>query len=391
MFIYFFFFVWVLLFVVNPKLQKNKQMRNIMFFCVGLFLCTSYMAGADWRNYEPSFERIAKGASNVDDRNVEYGYLIISSLFAKIGIDFWYFFIGVKLCCYYFIIRTIKRYTNGRFGWAFLFFYSYLALFYFIDCPFRNLIAATIFLFALDALISKKWKRFCLFVIISSSIHISTLFFVPFILIISFKESPLSKYLFVSVFVGLYLVFFFLIQMDLLLYLQIAFESVLGDMKNINYLIQQGRTFSVGMIVITIFFLYVIYSIDTQKLSSKEIKLYNFSILYLVFYISGYFIPISGRFSMFGYMPFICVLSLGVNQLLEKQKNLISVFACFLFVVFLGNAIRNNISKDYRYIPYTSYLQYLFQEKPSYNERANYNMVKSPYKDNEDAVFELRE
>ena len=163
----------------------------------------------------------------------------------------------------------------------------------------------------------------------------------------------------------------------------------LGDMKNLNYLYQMGNTFSIGMIFITVFYWIIVSSFDTNLLSQNKAQLYNTSILYYAFYISMYFIPMMNRLTLYGFMPFICTLSIGINTLKGKNKK-VAIIAVSLFVVFLGNAMLNNITKDYRFVPYSSYIQYFGREKPSYYERSIYNHVHSPYKDKDDKVIEYR-
>ena len=174
--IYFFFFIWILLHAIFPNLQNKKISRDALFVCLGLFLCTGYMVGSDWRNYEYYY-----GRTNEDEHLiVETGYYLVTQLFSWLGVSFWHFYILTKIFCYVTIIKFIRKYTKGNYAWALLFFYSYLSLYYFIDCPFRNLIAASIFLYAIDAVFEKKWIRFVVVSLIAASFHISVLFFIPF-------------------------------------------------------------------------------------------------------------------------------------------------------------------------------------------------------------------
>lgn len=381
--IYFIFFIWILLFAIFPSWQKNKAARSILFVCLGLFLCTGYMVGSDWRSYEYYY-----GKSDPDIK-LEIGYYYITQILSWIGVQFWHFYILTKLFCYYTIIKFIQKYTKGHFAWALLFFYSYLSLYYFIDCPFRNLIAASVFLYAIDSLVNKKTKLFILYTLIAASFHLSVLFFAPLFYLLTLRKSAINKNVFVFLSIGIYILFAFLIQIDQLTSIQVFLEMILGDVKNLNYLLQQGANFSIGMVVITVFYWLVVYSIDTSILNNREAQFFNSSILYYVFYISMYFIPMMNRLSLYAFLPFICTLTLGINSLLHRNK-LIAIVAVVLFTLFLGNAIRNNVTKDYRFVPYSSYLEYIGRDKPSYQERDSYNMTHSPYKNNGDNVFEYR-
>lgn len=375
--IYFVFFVWILLFAVFPQLQKNKTARNLLFVCLGLFLCTGYMVGSDWRSYEYGYEH----QTLMGDRTeLEVGYRFVTYTLSRLGVEFWHFYILTKFFCYYVIIKFILKYTKGKFAWALLYFYSYLSLYYFIDCPFRNLIAASIFLYAMDSILMKDWKRFIILTLIASMFHMSVLLFAPFLFLLIRRDIIMNRRWFLYLAIGVYVLFAFLIQIDVLQNIQLFFEAVLGDMKNLDYLLEVGTNFSIGLVVITVFYLFIIFRADYSKISTKEVKLINCSLLYFLFYMIMYFIPMANRLSMFGFMPFICSIAICIDRLLVRKNKMIIV-VLGIFVLFLGHSVMNTITRDYRYVPHSSYIEYIGIDKPSYDERANYNMVNSPYKD----------
>lgn len=62
-------------------------------------------------------------------------------------------------------------------------------------------------------------------------------------------------------------------------------------------------------------------------------------------------------------------------------KNEMKLLIYSLFFIISVGTIYSTITGSYKYLPYSNYLEYIFVNKPDYNYRANYNFVKSPYKD----------
>jgi len=61
--------------------------------------------------------------------------------------------------------------------------------------------------------------------------------------------------------------------------------------------------------------------------------------------------------------------------------NLRSKIIYTLYLLLLAFVGSNRIYADFRYIPYSNYLEYVIKGYfPSYNERDNYNLKHSPYK-----------
>ena len=85
------------------------------------------------------------------------------------------------------------------------------------------------------------------------------------------------------------------------------------------------------------------------------------------------------RFAMF----FAAVYSLAVVYVMDNLKiESKKIYLTYLLAISILSCY-NSITKDYRYVPYSNYLEYMFQPKPSFEYRSTYNQINSPYKSEE--------
>ncbi len=371
MLLYFFFFFWILFYFVNPTSVLN---RKLLLFFLGLFLCTSYMAGSDWVNYELDYQFAIRNEI-IDDRK-EPGYYMFRSIFAKSGIDFWWFFISTKLVCFYIYMKFLLKYGSKNFAWGLLYMFSYVFLDLFINCPFRSLIAGSFMLVGINRLLQGKKLHFWVISLISMTFHYSMVIFAPITFFLcSIKQSFPKKIVLFSI-PAIYVFFFFFWRIGLAEKLLVYQVLLMGDSKSIYYLLEQGSVFSIGMWAVMLFYLWMVFGLNLERLSEKEKIIYNLSVLYMAFYVISFFIPIFTRLALYLTLPFGCFLSFGLANIRHNRMKNIATFAMTLF---LALSMKGALTRDERYVPYTSYLQYIGQEKPSYGERVNYNHRNSPY------------
>lgn len=338
------------------------------------------MTGSDWRQYEELYMN-AQSLSILNEVNKEKGFPLFFVACNKLGLSFWPVWIGIKFVCYYIMIKMLLRYTTKySFLWGILIFYAYFSLFYFIDNPMRNLMAATVYLFAYDSLISRKRNLYIIIVLLGSLLHASILFFLPVYFIYNEKRFLKNKTLIISLvyFYVVMVVFWYSNIREVVEQFLITVEG--EDFRGQRYLQQEGSLISVGFITMCSFFSLILYNRDVIKECSKNPNfLLLFSYIYIITYIMGFFIPILSRLSMFCFIPFIsafCIAMQGFKGVLRRILNI-------AVIVFMFATLTKNITRDYRYVPYSSYIEYIGIEKPSYMERVYYNMVHTPYKDYE--------
>src|SRR5690606_37526463 len=119
----------------------------------------------------------------------EPGFVMMMKVFSFVEVDFWWFFIILKLICFYLFLNRIKDYLPTNFFNGVGLFLSFFGLYLFIDCPLRNLIAVTIALYSIPYLINKNFKIFLLIVLIASLFHISSLVLIILYFVSSFNAS----------------------------------------------------------------------------------------------------------------------------------------------------------------------------------------------------------
>ena len=124
-------------------LKIKRTIENIALITIAFVICFGYTTGTDWQTYERFYYGLI---SNLDGK--EYGYILLQTIFHKLGVNFWIFHIGIKLIVFYLLIEFVRLFNINIF--LFLVFFLPDAGFYlFIDCPFRNLIAIGISLLAI--------------------------------------------------------------------------------------------------------------------------------------------------------------------------------------------------------------------------------------------------
>lgn len=341
-----------------------------------LFVCFGYMTGTDWRNYELSYQWINFDTFVSSIVFWEPGYIFLVSLFHVVNIGFWPFLITIKVVTFLSFCRFFKKYGKEKFFLIMTFFLSFYGYFFWIDNPLRNLCAFTIFLFAIDAICSNKRKVFFFATVLAILFHYSSIILLPMYWLShsKFKTGSLVIiYLIVTIiFLDINLIFRIV---DLLFGWFPIIQAKLYEYSSSV----DGKIFSLGYILHNIFFILILMS--RNKIESLQYG--NIIFLGAVFYIFifrlGLTFTVFMRFAMF----FAALYSLAVIHVLDNLKiESKKIYLTYLLVVSMLSCF-NSITKDYRYVPYSNYLEYIFKAKPSYEYRSSYNQTNSPYKSEE--------
>ena len=135
-----------------------------------------------------------------------------------------------------------------------------------------------------------------------------------------------------------------------------------------------GSLFSLGMIIQLVFFILLVWKRQVIERQQNGIFIFNFAMIYQLFYRIALTIELFSRFQLFTSV-FFCI---ALIMLLQAFKP----FSQRLYLVYLlciASVGTTKLFVDYRYIPYTNYILYRFQEQPSYEYRSQYNYMHSPY------------
>lgn len=353
---------------------------KILIMLLAVFFCFGYMTGSDWRQYEPHYEFISSPSSDLDFILFEPGYVAYSYIFGIIGIGFWPFFIFTKVLLFQLIVRSMKQMSFGTSQLFSLFFFLfYFGLFLFIDNPMRNLIAVVISLFAYKPLIERNFKSYLLIILMAMSFHASAALLLIFYWFYPIKISNRNL---IILYVVLTLIFTKVYQVLILYFGDLfAFMPFIG--RKMNYYFIEGEEFekvpswfSLGtMFQLLIFSVILIMRKDIEKIKYGHLIFWG-TISYLFLYRLGLLVDLLYRLQL--YFSILYSVCIGSILWMIKKRSLKQVFFCFL-ASYLFLVLIQTVTSSEKYIPYSNYLDYIFQRDLSFDKRSQYNINNSPY------------
>lgn len=357
---YIVFFLLVFMSIINP--QKNKY-KFLVGICFGLFLCGTYFNGSDWRHYELSYEYA--NLKNIYKSPYEIGYYIYMFIFKKIGLDFYIFFIGTKLFVFSMFYKLIKEYCDN-FYFGLCYFYTSISLYLFIDCPFRNLIAVGISLYAMRYFIEEKYVKYVLLLIFGAFFHKSILVCLSFLVI----RKPLLKINKYLLFVIVILLFVILTDQQIVIklfsYLPF-FKKKVG--AYIGGIFGAKKGLSLGNIEKIAVLWGIIFS---RKIFLKRyFFLYIGAILYFIAYKLGTSFQVLTRLATYVSIFYVIAMLKVIYQIKAYQRFLI----LFFLIVYQFFVLKKTLNEGYVYLPYTSYLTYIFRDKLPYEKRYEFHYI----------------
>ena len=355
---YLIFIILVTLAIINPK---NKGSKNIIGILLGLFICTTYFNGSDWRQYELAYEFVT--LDGILTTRYEKGYYLYMLLFKSLGINFYTFFIITKLFVFYIFNILIKKYSKNYYLGLCCFYVS-ISLYLFIDCPFRNLIAVGITLLGQKYLLENKYYKYIVVIIIASLFHKSALFCLGFILLQ--KVIKISE---IKLLILLLLIFIIFMNQEILLkffsklpYFETKIQNYIGGVFGEQKLITLGSVEKIIFISIII--------LRKKILLNKYRNILIGAILYFIAYRMGNTFQVLSR--LMTYMSIFYILGILFN--IDKLKKDLKYLVIIILLLYQGTVLIKTIQNQYIYLPYTTYLTYIFKEKPSYYERYYYHI-----------------
>lgn len=363
------------LFVGLVFYSTSEIYYNICIFYLMIFLCFGYMCGSDWRSYEMVYDELNTDSLPLYLMIMEPGYIIITYCFKMLGFDFWIYTILLKCILFLVSINIVNRYCNRDSRYFVLLFYvTWFAYYLYIDAPFRNSIAACIFLLSLPLLLKRKLILYLLVTLVAFSVHVTAIFMIPLYFCYNIKFS-LSKCIWIYVIVTI----LFLNQHFLLSIISSLFSwHPIIARKLVSYSEITVKTFTLGY-VYHLFFLTLFLcskSYIESKLPNGRL-VFNFSFFNFLLFRIGLTFLMANRFMLY-ISIFYCIALASFWALLNyKSKIVYSSFILFLSLFM----VTRYLSRDSRYVPYTNYLYYaLFDDKLPFEYRSSYNDNNSPYK-----------
>ena len=147
-----------------------------------------------------------------------------------------------------------------------------------------------------------------------------------------------------------------------------------------GYMQEEDTASKMSIIRFLIFFVFLLlasFNIDTIRIKVKYADfVLKLSFIYVFFFCIGNIHNIFFRFQFFLMIP-VCVL-ISYLCFYIRIRSIRYAFKIFV-ILFSFVYMQNLITRDSHYIPYSNYLEYMFTDKPTYNQRSNYNPTHSPY------------
>lgn len=372
-----YFLIIVLLFALSWS-RIPRQVSIGVLFLLMLFLCFGYMTGSDWRVYEDEYY----GEFSI--RMVEPGYMLLSNLFSRAGVNFWVFHILFKCLFFIVFIGFVSTYVNkqaeGKLHYNQLYcglmlWVASFGFYMLIDCPFRNVISCMIMIPAFTCLFQKRYVWYYILVLLAISFHYSAIvmLLLPVINVDNLSTKTLLVIYF-SVFAAMAIG---------------GTELILSMVSRVLPPVLQDRIlfyeeeyagasiFSVGLIPRLICLWGILkYRTRIVKQYAFGNKVVSYCYFYLILSLIYYVFPVLFRSALF-LAPFYI---LGIIYALGSMKSSLKIpVTVAWFIVALGVTF-STVRSPY-YVPYTNILFHCVTgDMHDYGYRDTYNLRMSPYK-----------
>lgn len=328
------------------------------------------MVGSDWRGYELDYYSVSLHEI-FDGLRGEPAYYVLGLVFRTLGLGYWEYAILVKLLGYYIFLYVFRQTSNNN-VWGLIYWLPNFALFLWIDHPARNFAAIIVFSLALYKIKEIGFLKYLLLCVLGATFHVTCLALIPLYFIRNLRP---RKYLILF----LCVVLFFLTTRFLSPYL----ESFLTPLNLYNRLESyvtddSANAASIGRLMLIL----SILALGSFNIERMRKRYANADFVLLMAYAYAFYFSMTNIHEMFFRLQYymivpFCVLigyvSCSLSKILRIGFKVVIISFSLFFLV-------NLTTRSYAYIPYSSYLEYIFKDKPSYNERDNYNYKYSPYR-----------
>lgn len=361
----------------NPILTKisNFFLIFIFFSVTGL----SYKIHNDMYVYQFLYEHM--NLSWIGKINLEPGYILTSVFFSNF-LSFPLFKMLVYAVCTILIYKGLIAFVSRKDA-AFIMALLYIiAPFYLIyESAFRQAITISIFIFSLQYLKEKKYIKYIVIILLAATFHISALLLL--ILPLFYKWHKRTFFFDIS-----------LISIIMVMGILPIFSSIIAIAINelakyiprlnsyTDTLINNNISFSLFLLlnVAIIISLIVLFYTKKNTATIEEKFIYTSSLIFFIIYFIGLHISIFYRILPYFYVFFGFAIILLFRRIPQTSFYFILKYAIVLVFIFKLNLpiiLKGNM-KDFRYIPYHSYIETVFYDIP-YEDTAQYLHMFSRY------------
>ena len=334
----------------------KKGAMFYLLFCAVLFIGLRYYTGADWNGYIHYFENVTW-----ENKTYGFGYKTLNIVCKMLFGNYYAVQFFSSLAFILSVYRFFKTHTHYIFTCIFLAVALYFSELFM--CQVRQSLAIAILLFGTDYLLSGKWARYVLIVILASLFHTTAIIMLcSFFLLIHISK---MGRVFLCL-VGFILIKFPAVPIAAVSFASHFFPGKIGTIAN-TYL--QSQIFNVGGEISSglVFFSRQILMLVVFIFYKPKTKLDNFILNALTLYmilldcslsffmftrVAHYF----GFYAILGYSRFLDIHFLRYNKSIYSLA--ILLFLSFFFIPFAKSRLDSGINringrpKQYAYIPY---------------------------------------
>lgn len=329
----------IILTVLALIFKKSKIVTVLLFILMWILFGWNYWNG-DYDMYERNYK---ESIFALFEKTYETGYVLLNILFNSFQCSFQEFFMTMSGISLLLLLRFVLKYSLYPALFSVIFLWIFLPLDYVL---LRNFIAFSIVLQGICSLIDNvkyKYLKFILFVLLASTIHSSSIFYL-LILVIAARDTELKFQVILAVAVGITM--FYATFGKLILY---NFLEDFGRGRGEFYQTNLVTFFSLflAQLLCTNFIVYAYSQIKAEKKTfiNSNFYLLFFNINLIFFFLIVLYYDFSIFVRLFRHISIInCILITNILYHLNKNKNeelivpklLINVFFVLYLFFFLA-------------------------------------------------------
>lgn len=326
-------------FAYLSRFKSCKYGLEFAFFILVIFMGVRYEFGNDYAAYMRMFYENTSGnlvfhsyfIDILSSENSEFGWMFINMLFKPFG----FFTMVFVITCfeYYVLYKLIKKYVSPRWYWFAIFLFTFNSgLMLTGGSMMRQYLAMTILLLSINYLIEGKLIKYIACILISSTIHTSSLFLIPFYWIRLIPQT-ISNRSFVAMVISAFTYhkiasYLFVILISYLL------SSTIFERYGI-YDGEARKAEGMGLGVLYYYCLFFIALKSGTYLTRNEYLLTLFSSLYILIIPFSELFPLAGRLGY--YFTYFSVISLPLlaAKMPSRLGAILLVIVSIVFVLKL--------------------------------------------------------
>ena len=332
----------------NGKHTKGKVKKSTIYliisFCSLAFLVCfrDVSVGKDTSAYANVYLRIINGNASIEDLQwLGIGYRIICKIVGFFAGNTYYILnILVGFVTIYLFYKTI--WENSEIPWLSIYILISTCLYYQTFNQARQMLAIAITFYALKYIKENNFKKYLIFILISTSIHSSAIVMIPFYLIANKKidRKNTIKYIIIA-----FILCFGMYYVRKLLLMTTYGQVYFGTQYDL-----EGKTSSVLNFVIRICLLIMCFILGNKDMKEKYRYLYNSAIICTIIQLLTISTYTFGRVTTYFFISYILLIP---NILPKKDKKiyiyfLVIVFALYHFIYYKSTAITMGV-QEYKF------------------------------------------